>query len=101
MAQIVSREIHRVSRPDGLPVAENFKLVEKSLAPSDTDIVVRNLYMSVDPAMRPALSNGQTRLDEAMPGGAIGRVVVESSQQGMVNIDGLVPRCLTHGVGGA
>lgn len=77
MTDIISREIHLVSRPDGLPTAENFELVEKTLTPTDSDIVVRNLYMSVDPAMRPALSNGQTSLNEVMPGGAIG-VVVES-----------------------
>jgi len=79
MTEITSREIHLVSRPDGLPVAENFALVEKSLTPSATDILVKNLYMSVDPAMRPALSNGQTKLDEAMSGGAIGKVVSSQS----------------------
>lgn len=75
MQTMTSREIHLVSRPDGLPVASNFKLVERSLAPTDQDIVVRNLYMSVDPAMRPPMSNGQTKLDEVMSGGAIGKVI--------------------------
>ena len=79
MTDIISREIHLVSRPDGLPATENFELVEKALTPSDSDIVVKNIYMSVDPAMRPALSNGQTPLDEAMPGGAIGQVVSSPS----------------------
>jgi len=36
-------------------------------------VLVKNLYMSVDPAMRPRLSVGQ-ELNEAMGGGAIGRV---------------------------
>ena len=75
MTKITSREIHLASRPDGLPVAENFQLVERSLSPSPSDIVVKNIYMSVDPAMRPALSNGQTKVDEAMPGGAIGKII--------------------------
>ena len=75
MTEITSREIHLVSRPEGLPVPENFTLVERSLTPGPDDIVVKNLYMSVDPAMRPALSNGQTPLDEAMGGGAIGRII--------------------------
>ncbi|MEZ5551414.1 MAG: NADP-dependent oxidoreductase [Pseudomonadales bacterium] len=79
MSQLISREIHLVSRPDGLPAEANFKLVERPLAPADSDIVVKNLLMSVDPAMRPALSNGQTKLDEAMPGGAIGRVIQSTS----------------------
>ena len=81
MTELTSREIHLVSRPDGLPVPENFQLVENTLTPSDTDIVVRNLYMSVDPAMRPALSNGQTKLDQVMAGGAIGKVVSSPSSE--------------------
>ena len=35
--------------------------------------------MSIDPAMRPPLTNGQTKLDVAMGGGAIGRVVQSGS----------------------
>ena len=81
MSQITNREIHLVTRPDGLPVEQNFELVDKPLTPSATDIVVRNLYMSVDPAMRPALSNGQTKLNEAMQGGAIGQVISSQSEQ--------------------
>jgi NADPH-dependent curcumin reductase CurA len=79
MSEISSREIHLTSRPDGMPVPGNFTLVEKHLTPEASDIVVQNLYMSVDPAMRPALSNGQTPLDEAMTGGAIGRVIQSAS----------------------
>lgn len=79
MTELRSREIHLVSRPDGMPVPENFSLVEKTLTPAASDVVVQNLYMSVDPAMRPALSNGQTPLDQAMPGGAIGRVIQSQS----------------------
>jgi NADPH-dependent curcumin reductase CurA len=73
---IVSREIHLVSRPDGLPVPENFGMVEVELGePGPGEMLVRNLYMSVDPAMRPPLTNGQTKLNEVMGGGAIGQVV--------------------------
>jgi NADPH-dependent curcumin reductase CurA len=78
---LISREIHLVSRPDGLPVADNFKLVERSLSPADHDIVVQNLYMSVDPAMRPPLSNGQTKLDEVMSGGAVGKVIHSANRE--------------------
>jgi NADPH-dependent curcumin reductase CurA len=78
MSTIYNREIHLTSRPDGLPTADNFTLVENPLTPGDNDIVVQNLFMSVDPAMRPPLSNGQTKLDAPMPGGAIGRIVSSS-----------------------
>jgi hypothetical protein len=42
--------------------------------PADGELLVENVYMSVDPAMRPRLA-GQTPLNEAMAGGAIGRVL--------------------------
>jgi hypothetical protein len=69
-----SREIHLIKRPDGMPAAGDFALVETEVAdPGEGQVLVRNLFMSVDPAMRPRMSAGQ-ELDEAMGGGAIGRV---------------------------
>ena len=81
MPEIVSREIQLTTRPNGLPDPSDFKLVENTLNPTASDIVVKNLYMSVDPAMRPALSNGQTKLDETMQGGAIGKVIASTSAE--------------------
>ena len=70
-----SREVHLVQRPDGAPTPENFALVERDVADAaDGEVLVENLIMSVDPAMRPRLTAGQA-LDEAMGGGALGRVV--------------------------
>jgi NADPH-dependent curcumin reductase CurA len=69
-----SREIHLTSRPSGLPTEANFALVEREVPDAaDGEVLVENLYMSVDPAMRPRLTAGQA-LDEAMMGGALGRV---------------------------
>ena len=69
-----SREVHLVRRPEGPPEAEDFALVETEVAdPAEGQVRVRNLYMSVDPAMRPRLSVGQ-ELNEAMAGGALGRI---------------------------
>ena len=57
-----SSEIHLVSRPEGLPTPENFALVDTDVGdPADGEVLVRNIYMSVDPAMRPPLTNGQAR----------------------------------------
>jgi len=76
---VESREIHLVNRPSGMPREEDFALVSKQVGdPADGEVLVRNLYMSVDPAMRPRLRVGQ-ELDEAMGGGAIGRVVKSRS----------------------
>jgi len=70
-----SREIHLVKRPSGMPAETDFALVERDVADAaDGEVLVQNLYMSVDPAMRPRLTAGQA-LDEAMMGGALGRVV--------------------------
>jgi len=70
-----SREVHLVTRPTGMPTPDAFKLVETNVAdPADGEVLIKNLYMSVDPAMRPRLTAGQA-LDEAMMGGALGRVV--------------------------
>ena len=70
-----SREIHLVQRPSGAPKPEDFALVEREVADAaDGEVLVENLYMSVDPAMRPRLTAGQA-LNEAMMGGALGRVV--------------------------
>lgn len=75
----VSREIHLVRRPEGMPSPKDFALVEASAPDArDGEVLVQNLYMSVDPAMRPRLTAGQA-LNEAMMGGALGRVVQSRS----------------------
>ena len=70
-----SREVHLIERPQGLPVPQQFRIVEAEVPePAEGQLLVQNIYMSVDPAMRPRLA-GQTALNEAMMGGAIGRVL--------------------------
>src|SRR5438093_8013355 len=50
---ITSSEIRLVSRPRGLPTLENFDRAQSELAPPrDGQVLLRNLYMSVDPYMR-------------------------------------------------
>lgn len=71
----VSREVHLVQRPSGMPREDEFQIVETNVPDAaDGQVLVQNLYMSVDPAMRPRLTAGQ-ELNEAMMGGALGRVV--------------------------
>jgi NADPH-dependent curcumin reductase CurA len=70
-----SREVHLIERPQGLPVPQQFRIVEVEVPdPAEEQLLVQNIYMSVDPAMRPRLA-GATTLNEAMMGGAIGRVL--------------------------
>ena len=69
-----SIEIHLVQRPDGMPRETDFAMVERDIPDArDGEIRIENLYMSVDPAMRPRLSRGQA-LNEAIGGPATGRV---------------------------
>ena len=45
-----SKEIHLASRPNGLPKDENFSIQEVDLSdPSSNEVLVKNLWMSVDP----------------------------------------------------
>ena len=67
-------------RPSGVPVPDDFEVVEVSLpAPSAGEVEVENLFISVDPYMRGRMDAADTyvsafRLNRAMTGGAIGRV---------------------------
>ena len=76
-----SREIRLASRPKGIPTAENFTLARTELAPlQDQQVLVRNLFMSVDPYMRGRMNEGESyvppfELGKALEGGAVGEVI--------------------------
>jgi NADPH-dependent curcumin reductase CurA len=70
-----SREVHLIERPQGMPLPAQFRIVETEVEdPSEGQLLVENIYMSVDPAMRPRLA-GPTALNAPMIGGTIGRVL--------------------------
>ena len=53
MPELTSREIHLKNRPQGVPTVDDFELVETKVPePSEGEVRVRNLWMSVDPYMR-------------------------------------------------
>ncbi len=85
MSTINSREIRLRSRPEKLPSAENFELVETMVpTPQPGEILVKNLYMSVDPYMRGRMRDAKSYADsfkigEAMTGGAVGKVIASQS----------------------
>jgi len=80
-----SREVRLASRPLGWPTAENFELVEVDVpAPDRGQIVVRNLFMSVDPYMRGRMNDVKSyvppfQVGAALDGGAVGEVVGSTS----------------------
>ncbi|MGW1022131.1 NADP-dependent oxidoreductase [Streptomyces sp. NPDC002577] len=76
-----SREWHLLSYPHGWPKPEDFALREVELPqPGPGQVLVRNLFLSVDPYMRGRMSTAKSyvapfELNEPMQGGAVGRIV--------------------------
>ncbi len=81
MTDIMSREIHLVSRPNGMPTAANFAIAQTEIKPlQDGQILVRNRYISVDPYMRGRMNESKSyvpsfELGQALQGGAVGEVI--------------------------
>ena len=84
MIHNVSREVRLKKWPQGVPVADDFEIVETAIAePAEGEVLVRNICMSVDPYMRGRLRPGKSyvssfQLDNPLDGGCIG--VVEESK---------------------
>ena len=80
MPQPANRQVRLKSRPSGIPQAEHFEIVEAPVPdPVDGQVLVRNIYLSVEPAMRgwvSALANYSepVALGAVMRSLAVGRV---------------------------
>jgi NADPH-dependent curcumin reductase len=76
-----NRRITLASRPVGAPTAANFALVETPVpAPGEGELLLRNLYLSLDPYMRGRMSDAESyaapmAVGETMVGGTVARVV--------------------------
>ena len=76
-----TRQIHLVRRPDGLAQPSDFALAEAILPDlEDGQILVENLWMSVDPYMRRSMSAEATDLEpwplnHPLDGPSVGRVI--------------------------
>jgi NADPH:quinone reductase len=77
---MLTKEIHFASRPTGLPTLENFNFTE-SEAPAlqDGEVLLRTLYISVDPYLRGRMREGKSYI----PAFEIGQVI-ESAVVGEV-----------------
>ncbi|MDT7783499.1 MAG: hypothetical protein QOF58_1918 [Pseudonocardiales bacterium] len=68
--------VRQVRRPSGPPSADDFTVVSEPLpALADEQVLVENVYLSVDPYMRQLMDTGEAGLE----GRAIGRVVSSRS----------------------
>jgi NADPH-dependent curcumin reductase CurA len=81
-----SREVQLRNRPPGMPSTDDFQIVEKDVGePAEGEVLVRNLYLSVDPYMRGRMRDRKSYvapygLGETMTGGAVGRVVASRAE---------------------
>ena len=78
----VSREVRLAKRPSGFPDESDFEVAEVEVPePGEGQILVRNVFFSVDPYMRPRMNDVRSYvppfgLGEPMTGGAVGRVAI-------------------------
>jgi NADPH-dependent curcumin reductase CurA len=76
-----NKQILLASRPAGMPTPDNFKLVDAEMPqPDEGEVLIRTLYLSVDPYMRGRMSDRKSyvapfELNEVITGGVIGEVI--------------------------
>ncbi len=81
MPESINRAVLLKSRPLGAPTADNFELVESPVpAPKEGEVLIRTIYLSLDPYMRGRMSeaaphSGSFRLGEVIGGRTVGQVV--------------------------
>ena len=80
----MTREVVLAARPQGAPQESDFAVREvEAREPGDGEVLVRNVFVSVDPYMRSRMSGirtyvGPYEVGGAIDGGAVGRVVVSN-----------------------
>ncbi|HBW85078.1 MAG TPA: NADP-dependent oxidoreductase [Gammaproteobacteria bacterium] len=82
-----ANEIHLINRPSGLPSHADVEMVQRQLEPPVSgQVLIKNIYMSVDPYMRGRMRENAVyaqayQLNEPMYGGAIGEVIESNSER--------------------
>ena len=80
-----NKEIRLASRPTGMPTVDNFQFVETEAPPlNDGEVLVRTLYISVDPYLRGRMREGRSyiapfQVGEVIASGVVGEVVESRS----------------------
>lgn len=81
MPDTVSREILLKNRPVGIPTESDFEIAEVPIPePGEGEVLVRNIYISVDPYMRGRMIDFESyvppfQLGKPLEGGCVGQVV--------------------------
>ena len=104
----MNRRFVLASRPGGMPSPANFRLESVPVPePGEGELVVRTLYLSVDPYMRGRMKDGPSyaapvQIDGMMTGGGVGRVIASRNPRFAVGDivtgdTGWQTHCLTDG----
>jgi NADPH-dependent curcumin reductase CurA len=86
MGADTNREIRLAVRPVGFPKDSDFELAETPIPePGEGEVLVRNVYMSVDPYMRRRMNDTKSyipsfQIGEPLQGGAVGEVIESRSE---------------------
>jgi len=81
MTENISKEIHLKNRPEGLPTGNDFELARVAIPEiGEGQVLVQNIYMSVDPYMRGRMYDRKSyvppfQIGKPLEGGCAGRVI--------------------------
>jgi len=87
MNEYISREIVLRKRPIGIPDGSDFGVVEVPVGqPGDGEVLVQNIYVSVDPYMRGRMIDRKSytppfQLGETVTGGCVGKIISSNTDQ--------------------
>lgn len=87
MTQDSSKRIILAKRPVGMPTIEDFQFEERPLPqPGEGEVLIRTLYLSVDPYMRGRMNDRKSyvppyELGKVILGGAVGEVIVSRADE--------------------
>jgi NADPH-dependent curcumin reductase CurA len=87
MDPIMSQEIRLASRPITIPTSVNFSREQTELKPvQEQQLLVRNLFMSVDPYMRGRMNEQKSyvppfEIGKVLEGGAVGEVIESRAKE--------------------
>ncbi len=86
MTGSVNRQILLKSRPEGAPILDNFELTEtQTPEPGDGEVLMRTIYLSLDPYMRGRMNATKSyaapaALGQPMVGGTVGEIISPAIQ---------------------
>jgi NADPH-dependent curcumin reductase len=85
LSSLTNQQVRLASRPEGLPTRANWQFTtEPVTAPGPGGILVKTLYLSLDPAMRGWMNEGKSyiapvEINAVMRAGGVGKVIASSN----------------------